>query len=95
MNIGVFILIWTLSIFGTWIGRGEVDQNRYEKMPPKYQYITQIQTTENQNTSIQSSSQAQITLVTPMTNFNVNYNGKTNISVTKTSRTNRLAKTNK
>ena len=90
-----YIIVTILIAAGSWIGSDFNTKSQLAKLPPKYAYTTQIQNTENNNTSIQESSQAQITIVTPMTNFNVNYNGKTNISVTKSSRTNKSVKSNK
>ena len=95
MDLTAFIVILLLSNAGTYIVKDNIDAKHYEKLPPKVQTINQYQTTENKNTSIQESSQAQITIVSPMTNFNVNYNGKTNIAVTKSHTTNRIVKTNK
>jgi hypothetical protein len=92
---GTIIILWTLSLFGVFIGGEQLAHYQDRQLPPKNRYITQIQNTENKNTSIQESSQAQFTIVTPMTNFNINYNGKTNISVTKSSRTNKTFKSNK
>ena len=90
-----YIIVTILIAAGSWIGSDFNTKSQLSRLPPKYQYITQIQTTENRNSQITSQESTQITIVTPMTNFNVNYNGKTNISVTKSSRTNKSVKSNK
>lgn len=95
MNLGTWIIVTTLIAIGSFFGGGEYRHYQDCKLPPKIQNITQIQTTENHNNSVQENSQAQFTIVTPMTNFKVNYNGKTNISVSRSTRTNRMSKTNK
>ena len=89
------ILVGILLCVGSFIGGEQLAHYQDNKLPPKVQNITQIQNTENKNTSIQESSQSVITLVTPMTNFNINVNGRTNISVSKSRVTNRRSKTNK
>jgi hypothetical protein len=95
MKVLTYILVTALLVCGSWIGSDFNTKHQLSKLPPKNQTINQYQTTENHNTSVQESSQAQITIVSPMTNFSVNYNGRTNIVVTKTSVTNTIKKTNR
>jgi len=87
-----------ILILGTWFGSGIYRDGVEKARPPKYQTIINNQSTENKNTSIQSSSQAQIstTIVTTKTQlfYNINYNGKTNFSYTKSATTNTTKKTN-
>ena len=94
-----YIIITLALICGSWIGSDFNTKHQLSLLPPKIQNITQIQNTQNDNTSIQSSSQAQITttVITGKTNFNmaINYNGRTNISHNFSSRSNRYSKTNK
>lgn len=72
----------------------------YHALPPRTQIINQTQTQDvhTENTSIQSSEQAQVTttLITERTNYSlhVQYNGKTNFSHLFTSKTNRSSRTN-
>ena len=91
------IVLSFLSFGGGWIAS---DANDLKK-PPKtlVQNITQVQTTENRNTSIQTSIQEQVSLnvVGGRTNATVSaiYVGKTNVSVSLSSVTNLRASTNK
>ena len=96
MNIFAYILICLICFVGGLFTMFGIESG----LPPKttIQNIQQIQTVDNKNTSIQSSDQAQITttVITANTNYHIaiNYNGRTNISQSFTSKTNRTAKTN-
>jgi hypothetical protein len=66
--------------FITYIG-GLFTMYGVEKgLPPKTNIQNISQNVSNKNTSIQESSQEQITVVTGQTNFHISINAKTNIS---------------
>jgi hypothetical protein len=93
-------MTWIFLLIGIVVGTGSHMAYEYFQ-PPKTQIINQYttQTVDNKNTSIQTSQQDQITAVISMdksfTNVNINFNGRTNILITKSSKTNITHKTNK